>query len=66
MSSTKKAAKKVQKKSKQTALVPRDKNASLTEVSKLYERVRAILDEARQNVARSVNSEMARAYWLAG
>lgn len=32
----------------------------------LYERVRAILDEGRARVARSVNSEMVRAYWLIG
>ena len=32
----------------------------------LYERVRSILDEGRTRVARSVNSEMVRAYWLIG
>ena len=32
----------------------------------LYERVRTILDEGRNRVARSVNSEMVRAYWLIG
>ena len=32
----------------------------------MYERVRAILAEARQNVARTVNTEMVRAYWLVG
>lgn len=32
----------------------------------LYERVRAILEEGRARVARSVNSEMVRAYWLIG
>ena len=32
----------------------------------LYERIRAILAEARLNVTRTVNSEMVRAYWLVG
>lgn len=32
----------------------------------LFERVRAILERARVQVARSVNSEMVRAYWLVG
>ena len=32
----------------------------------LYERVCAILEEGRARVARSVNSEMVRAYWLIG
>jgi predicted nuclease of restriction endonuclease-like (RecB) superfamily len=36
------------------------------ETTNLYKRVREILDEARQNVARSVNSEMVKAYWLIG
>ncbi len=36
------------------------------EAAPLYERVRAILDEGRSRVARSVNTEMVRAYWLIG
>src|SRR3954464_689746 len=32
----------------------------------LFERIRAILEQARAQVARSVNSEMVRAYWLVG
>lgn len=32
----------------------------------LYGRIRQIIDEARSNVARSVNTEMVRAYWLIG
>ncbi len=38
----------------------------LAETSRLFERVREILDSARSNVARSVNTEMVRAYWLIG
>lgn len=32
----------------------------------LYERVAAILDEARSRVARTVNTAMVHAYWLVG
>ena len=32
----------------------------------LYERIAAILDEARSRVARTVNTEMVHAYWLVG
>jgi len=32
----------------------------------LFERIRAILEQARAQVARSVNVEMVRAYWLVG
>ena len=32
----------------------------------LFERIRAILEQARAQVARSVNTEMVRAYWLVG
>ncbi len=39
---------------------------SLAENSRLFERVREILDGARSTVARSVNTEMVRAYWLIG
>jgi predicted nuclease of restriction endonuclease-like (RecB) superfamily len=52
---------------------PRARTTSLTRQAEaladdttLYERGRAILDEARQRVARTVNNEMARAYWLIG
>lgn len=38
----------------------------LAENSRLFERVREILDAAKSNVARSVNTEMVRAYWLVG
>ena len=38
----------------------------LAENSRLFERVREILDAARSNVARSVNTEMVRAYWQIG
>ena len=34
--------------------------------SPLFDRVAAILEQARANVARSVNSEMVIAYWLIG
>jgi predicted nuclease of restriction endonuclease-like (RecB) superfamily len=36
------------------------------ENSRLFERVREILDSARSNVARSVNTEMVEAYWRIG
>jgi predicted nuclease of restriction endonuclease-like (RecB) superfamily len=42
------------------------KQENLAENSRLFERVREILDAARSNVARSVNTEMVRAYWLIG
>ena len=38
----------------------------LTDSSRLFERVREILDGAQSNVSRSVNTEMVRAYWLIG
>ena len=37
-----------------------------TAVEQVYQRVLAILTEARSRVARTVNSEMVRAYWLVG
>lgn len=37
-----------------------------TPEEKLYERVAAILDEARSRVARTVNTAMVHAYWLIG
>jgi predicted nuclease of restriction endonuclease-like (RecB) superfamily len=39
---------------------------NLAETSRLFERVREILNAARSNVARSVNTEMVRAYWQIG
>ena len=39
---------------------------NLAETSRLFERVREILDAAKSNVARSVNTEMVRAYWQIG
>ncbi len=39
---------------------------TLVEHSRLFERVREILDAARSNVARSVNTEMVRTYWQIG
>jgi predicted nuclease of restriction endonuclease-like (RecB) superfamily len=39
---------------------------NLAETSNLYEQVREILDAARTRVARSVSSEMVRAYWHIG
>ncbi len=39
---------------------------NLAGTSSLYEQVREILDSARARVARSVNFEMVRAYWLVG
>lgn len=41
-------------------------SADLTETSRLFERVCEILDSAKSNVARSVNTEMVKAYWLIG
>ena len=41
--------------------------AELSEqIAEIYARVRAILAEARSTAARTVNSEMVRAYWLIG
>ena len=37
---------------------------SLEETANLYERVREILEAGKRNVARSVNFEMVKAYWL--
>jgi hypothetical protein len=39
---------------------------NLAESSRLFERVREILNVARTNVARSVNTEMVRTYWQIG
>jgi hypothetical protein len=35
-------------------------------VEQVYERIQAILDQARGGVVRSINVEMVRAYWLVG
>jgi hypothetical protein len=40
------------------------KNISRTD--SLFERVAAILDQARKNLVRSVNNSMVIAYWLVG
>ena len=42
------------------------KALALNDVEPLYGRIHAILTAARTNVARSVNTEMVRAYWLVG
>ncbi len=47
-------------------LKAQETQAVVPEAAGLYEQVRAILDESRARVARSVNSEMVRAYWLIG
>src|SRR5437879_496955 len=36
------------------------------EINRLYQRVHEILNSARQQVDRSINSEMVQAYWLIG
>lgn len=43
-----------------------DKNIQVNTESNLYEAVRNILNEARQMVARTVNSTLVRAYWQVG
>lgn len=35
-------------------------------IDSMYVRIRSIIEEARTNVARTVNTEMVRAYWLIG
>ena len=46
---------------------PKALNANvLTEIGDLYRKIRTILDQSRLQAARSVNSEMVRAYWLIG
>ncbi len=53
-----------------TALVKGGKSIAASKsqlrISGLYNRVREILDEARQRAARSINTEMVQAYWLIG
>lgn len=52
-------------KSKDKSLA-KPENTSLVVETKLFERVREILDEAKNRVARSVNTEMVQAYWRIG
>lgn len=52
-------------KTKNTKLGKAD-DQTLPETANLYERVREILDSAKQTLARSINSEMVRTYWLIG
>jgi predicted nuclease of restriction endonuclease-like (RecB) superfamily len=62
--------KSTQKKSQKSALIklhqPPAIQKGINEINRLYQRVREILDSARQQVARSINSEMVQAYWLIG
>ena len=60
--------KRVRKAKPERSIVPLKDETSLESAatSTLYEQVRAILDEARMRAARSVNSEMVRAYWQIG
>ncbi len=51
---------------KSEKLKVKTESANVENASRLFERVREILDAARSNVARSVNTEMVRAYWLVG
>jgi predicted nuclease of restriction endonuclease-like (RecB) superfamily len=44
----------------------KNEQANLAENSRLFERVRKILDAAKVRVARSVNTEMVEAYWRIG
>ena len=43
-----------------------EKNELRKQPDALFERVVSILEQARSNVVRSVNSNMALAYWLIG
>lgn len=53
-------------KKQRTKIVKASQSIQAAEVSNLYEKVRAILEEARARVVRTVNTEMVRAYWLIG
>ncbi len=44
----------------------RNRNKYLAKGSRLFERVCEILEESKSNIARSINTEMVRAYWLIG
>lgn len=52
--------------SDEAALVKQSSEVAVNDQSNLYERVREILDEARERVARSINTEMVAAYWRIG
>lgn len=52
--------------SKENNNLTKTKPDKVIESFRLFERVREILDAAKSNVARSVNTEMVRAYWLIG
>jgi predicted nuclease of restriction endonuclease-like (RecB) superfamily len=45
---------------------PATQEAADTRLDTVYRQIREILEQARANVARSVNTEMVRAYWLIG
>lgn len=45
---------------------PISKQRSITVADKLFNRVVDILDQARNNVVRAVNTNMVVAYWLIG
>jgi hypothetical protein len=45
---------------------PATRSASGAQIDAVYQQVREILEHARATVARSVNTEMVRAYWLIG
>jgi predicted nuclease of restriction endonuclease-like (RecB) superfamily len=49
-----------------TRHIGRSELAPVAEPSPLFDRVASILDEARANVVRAVNSQMVLAYWLIG
>ena len=66
MSSKNKKSKKSKQSHVQTEMIVRGQANNCLDDHKLYEKVRSILDEARQRAARNVNTEMVRAYWLIG
>ena len=41
-------------------------NKHLRQPSKIYDRIRKIIEDARSNIAHAVNSEMVIAYWHIG
>ncbi|MBI3948993.1 MAG: DUF1016 domain-containing protein [Acidobacteria bacterium] len=53
-------------KKQRTKIVKASQPIQAAEVANLYEKVRAILEEARARVVRTVNTEMVCAYWLIG
>ncbi len=66
MSSKNKKTKKSKQSHVRTEMIVRGQANNPLGDQKLYEKVRSILDEARQRVARNVNTEMVCAYWLIG